>query len=185
MGKNRENLVLMSNDFGLYTIYNWQQLYQCTKSRTLLLTLNAERYDIIQCATKLNPSFHLRAVTTDDFSDGSVVFPFPHLSSRVRSLVPGASASDLPLKRVVVGLNLFPTEIDASVAKFPEHSGAFNRYVNLSHAAVKQTPRLYSPRHGGGWTLASVRYNPKQAAFLKLLVRKVREQKEKTATAET
>ncbi|KAI9918317.1 hypothetical protein PsorP6_012256 [Peronosclerospora sorghi] len=110
---------------------------------------------------------------------------FPHLSSRVRSLVPGASASDLPLKRVVVGLNLFPTEIDASVAKFSEHSGAFNRYVNLSHAAVKQTPRLYSPRHGGGWTLASVRSNPKQAAFLKLLVRKVREQKEKTATAET
>ncbi|KAI9914315.1 hypothetical protein PsorP6_007130 [Peronosclerospora sorghi] len=105
--------------------------------------------------------------------------------SRVRSLVPGASASDLPLKRVVVGLSLFPSEIGACVAKFPEHSGAFNCYVKLSQASVKQTARLSSPPHEGGWTLASVRANAKQVAFLKLLVRKVREKKEKTATAET
>ncbi|KAI9911086.1 hypothetical protein PsorP6_009804 [Peronosclerospora sorghi] len=77
--------------------------------------------------------------------------------------------------------------------KFPEHTGAFNRYVKLSQAAVKQTTRLSSTRHESGWMLrqcacqskTSVRANPKQAAFLKLLVRKVREQKEKTATAET
>ncbi|KAI9911126.1 hypothetical protein PsorP6_008764 [Peronosclerospora sorghi] len=110
---------------------------------------------------------------------------FPHLSSRVCSLVPGASASNLPLKRVDVGLNLFPSEIGACVAKFPEHSGAFNRYVKLSQDTVKQTARLSIPRHEGGWTLSSARANPKQAAFLKILVRKVCEQKEKTATAET
>ncbi|CAH0479521.1 unnamed protein product [Peronospora belbahrii] len=101
----------------------------------------------------------------------------PHFSGRVRSLPAAASPLKLPMKRVVVGFNLFPSEIGACVAKFPEHSSAFNRYVKLSQAAVKQTNK-------GGWTLASVRANPKQAAFLKLLARKVREhekQKQKAA----
>ncbi|CAH0492781.1 unnamed protein product [Peronospora farinosa] len=102
----------------------------------------------------------------------------PHFSGRVRSLPASMSPSsntgtELPMKRVVVGFNLFPSEIGACVAKFPEHSGAFNRYVKLSQAAAKQTNK-------GGWTLASVRANPKQAAFLKLLARKVREHEKQT-----
>ncbi|KAG7375749.1 hypothetical protein PHYPSEUDO_015352 [Phytophthora pseudosyringae] len=106
---------------------------------------------------------------------------FAHFSGRVRSLPAtvspptGASDTDLPVKRVVVGFNLFPTEIGACVAKFPEHSGAFNRYVRLSQAAVKQTKLLSTTSNKGGWTLESVRANPKQAAFIKLLARKVRE----------
>ncbi|KAG1705626.1 hypothetical protein DVH05_003328 [Phytophthora capsici] len=100
---------------------------------------------------------------------------FAHFSGRVRTLPTAAVGAELPVKRVVVGFNLFPSEIGACVAKFPEHSGAFNRYVKLSQAAVKQTKLLSSTSNKGGWTLESVRANPKQAAFLKLLARKVRE----------
>ncbi|KAG6613675.1 uncharacterized protein IUM83_04513 [Phytophthora cinnamomi] len=109
---------------------------------------------------------------------------FAHFSGRVRSLPTSLPAptqtqdeaqAQLPVKRVVVGFNLFPSEIGACVAKFPEHSGAFNRYVKLSQAAVKQTELLSTVSNKGGWSLASVRANPKQAAFLKLLARKVRE----------
>ncbi|KAG6954384.1 hypothetical protein JG688_00012376 [Phytophthora aleatoria] len=108
---------------------------------------------------------------------------FPHFSGRVLSL-PSSLAdtkSNLPVKRVVVGFNLFPSEIGACVAKFPEHSGAFNRYVKLSQAAVKQTKLLSTTSNKGGWTLESVCANPKQAAFLKLLARKVRENQQKAA----
>ncbi|KAF4043234.1 hypothetical protein GN244_ATG04442 [Phytophthora infestans] len=107
---------------------------------------------------------------------------FPHFSGRVRTL---PSSPDLPVKRVIVGFNLFPSEIGTCVAKFPEHSGAFNRYVKLSQAAVKQTKLLSTTSNKGGWTLESVRANPKQAAFLKLLARKVRENQEKTAASST
>ncbi|RLN38393.1 hypothetical protein BBJ28_00016491 [Nothophytophthora sp. Chile5] len=115
---------------------------------------------------------------------------FPHFSGRVRSLpalVPSLTTSEaepLPVKRVVVGFNLFPSEIGACVAKFPEHSGAFNRYVKLSQAAVKQTRLLSSASNQGGWSLASVRANPKQAAFIKLLARKVRENQQRVAGPE-
>ncbi|KAK1928510.1 hypothetical protein P3T76_015979 [Phytophthora citrophthora] len=100
---------------------------------------------------------------------------FAHFSGRVRTLPTTSVGAELPVKRVVVGFNLFPSEIGACVAKFPEHSGAFNRYVKLSQAAVKQTKLLSTTSNKGGWTLESVRANPKQAAFLKLLARKVRE----------
>jgi len=80
-----------------------------------------------------------------------------------------------------VGFNLFPSEIGACVAKFPEHSGAFNRYVKLSQAAVKQTKLLSAASDKGGWSLISVRANPKQAAFLKLLARKMRDNEAKAA----
>ncbi|ETN07617.1 hypothetical protein PPTG_12959 [Phytophthora nicotianae INRA-310] len=110
---------------------------------------------------------------------------FPHFSGRVRTLPssPVDADSYLPMKRVVVGFNLFPSEIGACVAKFPEHSGAFNRYVKLSQAAVKQTKLLSTTSNKGGWTLESVRANPKQAAFLKLLARKVRENQQKVAAS--
>lgn len=111
-----------------------------------------------------------------------------HFSGRVRSLPTSVSPSSqvqapspLPVKRVVVGFNLFPSEIGACVAKFPEHSGAFNRYVKLSQAAVRQTKLLSTVSNKGGWSLASVRANPKQAAFLKLLARKVRENQQQKA----
>ncbi|KAL3656679.1 hypothetical protein V7S43_018458 [Phytophthora oleae] len=103
---------------------------------------------------------------------------FAHFSGRVRTLPTGDVGAELPVKRVVVGFNLFPSEIGACVAKFPEHSGAFNRYVKLSQAAVKQTKLLSTAGNKGGWTLESVRANPKQAAFLKLLARKVRENRQ-------
>uniref|UniRef100_H3H1X5 Uncharacterized protein n=1 Tax=Phytophthora ramorum TaxID=164328 RepID=H3H1X5_PHYRM len=108
---------------------------------------------------------------------------FAHFSGRVRTL-PSAPTGTTSVKRVVVGFNLFPSEIGACVAKFPEHSGAFNRYVKLSQAAVKQTKLLSTVSNKGGWTLASVRANPKQAAFLKLLARKVRENQQKAAAPE-
>ena len=110
----------------------------------------------------------------------------PHLSGRVRTLPTSVSSSEgveLPIKRVIVGFNLFPSEIGACVAKFPEHSGAFNRYVRLSQAAVKQTKLLSTASNKGGWTLASVRANSKQAAFLKLLARKVREKDRQKSVA--
>ncbi|POM74505.1 Hypothetical protein PHPALM_8538 [Phytophthora palmivora] len=114
---------------------------------------------------------------------------FPHFSGRVRTLPAAVSSptigdSELPVKRVVVGFNLFPSEIGACVAKFPEHSGAFNRYVKLSQAAVKQTKLLSTSSNKGGWTLASVRANPKQAAFLKLLARKVRENQQQKGASQ-
>ncbi|GMF44077.1 unnamed protein product [Phytophthora lilii] len=105
---------------------------------------------------------------------------FAHFSGRVRTLSTSVD-THLPVKRVVVGFNLFPDEIGACVAKFPEHSGAFNRYVKLSQAAVKQTKLLSTASNKGGWSLASVRANPKQAAFLKLLARKVRENQQQAA----
>jgi hypothetical protein len=116
---------------------------------------------------------------------------FPHFSGRVRTLPTsvspptGGAQAELPVKRVVVGFNLFPSEIGACVAKFPEHSGAFNRYVKLSQAAVKQTKLLSTAGNKGGWSLASVRANPKQAAFLKLLARKVRENEAAAKAAES
>lgn len=110
---------------------------------------------------------------------------FPHFSGRVRTLpdvrVPAADrraealaggGDDLPMKRVVVGFNLFPHEIGAFVQKFPEHSSAFNKYVKLSQTAVKQTKLLSSE---ATWGLESVRKNPKQAAFIKFLAKKIKE----------
>lgn len=101
---------------------------------------------------------------------------FPHFSGRVRSLpsAPLASATTperLPAKRVVVGFNLFPPEIGAFVAKFPEHSNAFNKYIKVSQAAVKQA----GGQQQQPWSLASLRANPKQAAFLKFLAKKIKE----------
>ncbi|CAI5718098.1 unnamed protein product [Hyaloperonospora brassicae] len=112
----------------------------------------------------------------------------PHFSGRVRSLPTSLSSvkyAKVPVKRVIVGFNLFPSEIGACVAKFPEHSGAFNRYVKLSQAAVKRTKALSTAGNKGGWTLASVRANPKQAAFLKLLARRVRETEKQKSEAVT
>lgn len=97
---------------------------------------------------------------------------FPHFSGRVRSLPAG-------LKRVVVGFNLFPPEIGPFVDKFPEHSDAFNKYVKLSQAAAKQLRLSQSPQ---AWSLESLRANPKQAAFVKWLARKVREKQRQEQT---
>jgi hypothetical protein len=111
----------------------------------------------------------------------------PHFSGRVRieltsvASPTGAAHCELPLKGVVVGFTLSPSEIGACVAKFLEHSGAFNRYVKLSQAAVKQTKLLSAASDKGGWSLISVRANPKQAAFLKLLARKMRDNEAKAA----
>ncbi|GLE11070.1 hypothetical protein PINS_up023368 [Pythium insidiosum] len=85
---------------------------------------------------------------------------FPHFSGRVRALPSAASrADDLPKRRVVVGFNLFPHAIGDFVARYPEHSDAFNRYVKLSQtlfppakcryrAAAKRspTPKPLEPR---------------------------------------
>lgn len=95
---------------------------------------------------------------------------FPHFSGRVRSLPAG-------VKRVVVGFNLFPHAIGPFVEKFPEHSDAFNKYVKLSQAAAKQLRLSQSPG-ASAWSLESLRANPKQAAFVKWLARKVREKQQ-------
>lgn len=101
---------------------------------------------------------------------------FPHFSGRVRSLPAG-------VKRVVVGFNLFPHEIGPFVEKFPEHSDAFNKYVKLSQAAAKQLRQSLTSTGGGqAWSLESLRANPKQAAFVKWLARKVREKQQQQET---
>lgn len=97
---------------------------------------------------------------------------FPHFSGRVRSLPPATGAT--PVKRVVVGFNMFPHAVGPFVAKFPEHSSAFNKYVKLAQTAAKQTKLLSTESK---WSLESVRKNPKQAAFLKVLARKVKEKR--------
>lgn len=100
---------------------------------------------------------------------------FPHFSGRVRSLPAAATTPDrLPIKRVVVGFNLFPPEIGAFVEKFPEHSNAFNKYIKVSQAAVKQAGGVGGQQQQP-WSLASLRANPKQAAFLKFLAKKIKE----------
>lgn len=112
---------------------------------------------------------------------------FPHFSGRVRALpsVLSPSTTHLPVKRVVMGFNLFPSEIGPFVEKYPEHSSAFNRYVKLSQAAVKQTKLLSALTNSQDWTVESIRSNPKQAAFIKLLARMMREKKKQEATAQT
>ncbi|CEG39715.1 uncharacterized protein PHALS_09951 [Plasmopara halstedii] len=111
---------------------------------------------------------------------------FPHFSGRVRELPTTMSSSGehLPVKRVVVGFNLIPKEIGSCVSKFPEHSSYFNRYVRLSQAAVKHTKLLSTLSDSGGWTLESIRSNPKQAAFIKLLARMMREKRQQEAEAQ-
>ncbi|TMW61869.1 hypothetical protein Poli38472_010932 [Pythium oligandrum] len=105
---------------------------------------------------------------------------FPHFSGRVRSLPEGSSPScSIPYKRVVVGFNLFPHAIGAFVERFPEHSDAFNKYVKLSQTAVKQASDCSKK-----WSLEELKKNPKQAAFIKYLARKLREkQQHDVATA--
>ncbi|TYZ50831.1 hypothetical protein PybrP1_003163 [[Pythium] brassicae (nom. inval.)] len=128
---------------------------------------------------------------------------FPHFSGRVRSLPAAAEvaaaapsgamlAASLPVKRVVVGFNVFPHAIGACVQKYPEHSSAFNKHVKLSQAAARQlaaggdSSATSSTTAAGAslqqqqeqqqtWSLASVRANPKQAAFLKFLAKKMKE----------
>lgn len=107
----------------------------------------------------------------------------PHFSGRVRSLPPASewrsSAQGLPVKRVVVGFNVFPHAIGACVAKYPEHSSAFNKHVKLAQAAGGMATATSAgganSQLAAGWSLESVRANPKQAAFLTFLVKKLKE----------
>lgn len=120
---------------------------------------------------------------------------FPHFSGRVRSLptpaetqraAAGAPTTEQPVKRVVVGFNVFPHEIGACVQKFPEHSSAFNKHVKLSQAAAKQLADASSSdaskQPQQTWSLESIRANPKQAAFLKFLAKKMKEKNLDLAT---
>ncbi|GLE04634.1 hypothetical protein PINS_up013604 [Pythium insidiosum] len=106
---------------------------------------------------------------------------FPHFSGRVRALPSAASrADDLPKRRVVVGFNLFPHAIGDFVARYPEHSDAFNRYVKLSQTLFRQQnvatePQQSALQRQSPWSLETIKRNPKQAAFIKWLARKVRE----------
>jgi len=86
----------------------------------------------------------------------------PHFSAPVRSIPKG-------LKRVIVGFNVCNHEIGPIVQEFPEHSAKFNRFVKLSQTATKTT------RLGGGLTVEACKANPKLAAFVKLLARKMKE----------
>lgn len=49
---------------------------------------------------------------------------FPHLSTEVKYLKPG-------LKRVILGFNCFPVQLEECCARAPEHSDAFNRTIKL------------------------------------------------------
>lgn len=86
----------------------------------------------------------------------------PHFSAPVRSIPEG-------LKRVIVGFNVCNHEIGPIVQEFPEHSAKFNRFVKLSQTATKTTG------FGGGLTVEACKANPKLAAFVKLLARKMKE----------
>ncbi|KAJ0396079.1 hypothetical protein P43SY_008761 [Pythium insidiosum] len=105
---------------------------------------------------------------------------FPHFSGRVRALPPAGDAA-LPTRRVVVGFNLFPHAIGEFVSRYPEHSDAFNRYVKLSQSIFRtgQVQQHDEDRKTNAWSLETLKRNPKQAAFIKWLARKVREQQQK------
>jgi len=75
------------------------------------------------------------------------------------------------LQRVIVGFNVCNTEIGPIVQEYPEHSAKFNKYVKLSQVATKNTQRL----NGGGLTVEACKKDPKLAAFVKLLARKMKE----------
>nr|CCA15258.1 conserved hypothetical protein [Albugo laibachii Nc14] len=87
----------------------------------------------------------------------------PHFSSRIQSL-------PSTMRRVIVGFNLFTSEIGPFVQELPEHSEAFNKHIRLSQFTVKHLTKASMP-----WTIQSMRENPKQAAFFKLLAQKMRE----------
>ncbi|KDO18619.1 hypothetical protein SPRG_21670 [Saprolegnia parasitica CBS 223.65] len=84
---------------------------------------------------------------------------FPHGSIPVTAL-PSETA------RVVVGFNLFNFEIGPHAEAYPEHSAKFNKYVKVAQAAAAKTATL---------SLASIKRCPRQAAFLRFLLRKAKE----------
>ena len=86
----------------------------------------------------------------------------PHFSAPVRKLGDN-------LKRVIVGFNVCNHEIGPIVQEFPEHSAKFNRFVKLSQTVSKTTSG------SGGLTVEACKANPKLAAFVKLLARKMKE----------
>ena len=86
----------------------------------------------------------------------------PHFSAPVRSIGDN-------LKRVIVGFNVCNHEIGPIVQEFPEHSAKFNRFVKLSQTVSKTTSGA------GGLTVEACKANPKLAAFVKLLARKMKE----------
>jgi len=61
------------------------------------------------------------------------------------------------------------------VQEFPEHSSKFNRFVKLSQTATG---------FGGGLTVEACKANPKLAAFVKLLARKMKETEAKKTQSE-
>uniref|UniRef100_A0A6U9Z8K8 Uncharacterized protein n=1 Tax=Pseudo-nitzschia australis TaxID=44445 RepID=A0A6U9Z8K8_9STRA len=83
----------------------------------------------------------------------------PHFSAPVQSIPDG-------MKRVIVGFNICNHEIGPIVEEYPEHSAKFNKYVKLSQTAGK---------FQGGLTVEAVKNNPRLAAFVKLLARKMKE----------
>ncbi|KAF0709360.1 Aste57867_5950 [Aphanomyces stellatus] len=85
---------------------------------------------------------------------------FPHGSTVVTALPPET-------KRVVVGLNLFNHEIGPHAQAYPEHSRKFNKYVKVAQAAAKSQRAALS--------VDNIRQHPKQAAFLRYLLRKAKE----------
>uniref|UniRef100_K3X9E7 Uncharacterized protein n=1 Tax=Globisporangium ultimum (strain ATCC 200006 / CBS 805.95 / DAOM BR144) TaxID=431595 RepID=K3X9E7_GLOUD len=153
---------------------HYKQYGYKTRLRSKLTTDALEAISLTEPGWQHVPYLYRRGIICDG--------EFPHFSGRVRALpkrlnattATSAMLSQLPVKRVVVGFNLFPHEIGAFVQKFPEHSAAFNKYIKLSQAAVKKTTAC-ADDSGTKWSLASLRANPKQAAFVKLLARKLKE----------
>ena len=86
----------------------------------------------------------------------------PHFSAPITSIPDG-------MKRVIVGFNVWNHEIGPIVEQYPEHSSKFNKFVKLSQTAVK---------FKGGLTIEAVKRNPKLAAFVKLLAKKMKEKQQ-------
>lgn len=61
---------------------------------------------------------------------------FPHLSTKVTSIEPGK-------KRVILGLNCFPSSVGECCIRAPEHSLAFNRTVKLYQVQLYCTYRCH------------------------------------------
>eukprot|EP00536_Pseudo-nitzschia_multiseries_P005560 jgi/Psemu1/323937/estExt_fgenesh1_pg.C_1050003 len=86
----------------------------------------------------------------------------PHFSAPVLSIPDGR-------KRVIVGFNVCNHEIGPIVQAYPEHGARFNKFVKMSQTAGK---------FRGGLTVEAVKNNPRLAAFVKLLAKKMKEKEQ-------
>ena len=96
-----------------------------------------------------------------------------------------STTNDAPRRRVILGLNCFPAEVDECCRRAPEHSDAFNRTVKLYQkmASVSQQQNCVASIDGdkpaGRLSAKDVAKNPALARLLVLAARNMKKKKKK------